>query len=98
MNWKTWLLIGIVFLVAFSLLGWQLVPQVDGVIPQEEEIRGRQELQVVFSRSMDPESVLDHIRLDPAYDGEFIWSEDASVLTFIPLSSWPSGSTVILEI
>jgi Tol biopolymer transport system component len=98
MNWKTWLLIGIAFLVAFSLLGWQLVPQVDGVIPQEEEIRGRQELQVVFSRSMDPESVLDHIRLDPAYDGEFIWSEDASVLTFIPQSSWPSGSTVILEI
>lgn len=98
MNWKTWLLIGIAVLVAGILLGWQLVPQVDAVIPLEGEIKGRGEIQVIFSRSMDPGSVQEHIRLDPAYDGEYIWNEDASMLTFIPQSSWPSGSTVVLEI
>lgn len=50
------------------------------------------ELRLTFSRAMDPESVAEHLTIQPEVPGETSWQ--GSTLTFRPEEPWPNGATV----
>jgi Tol biopolymer transport system component len=93
------LLIALV-LIAGGLAYWQLSPEVQEISPQPQDgpLYGLQFLQIEFSRAMDPDSVEDHLILDPDLSGSLTWNPDQTVFTFTPESSWPSGETISLNL
>ena len=98
MNWKTWIILGVVVLLLCGLVAWQIAPRGVLLEPAEIELHGRQPLIIGFSRSMNTASVEDQFNLLPHQTGKIIWNETSDQLSFTPNSSWPAGTSVLLEI
>ena len=98
MNWRTGILIALGLLVAGLLIGWQLLPEVDAVSPPEGEIQGQQALSIQFNRSMNPQTVEEHMEITPAYEGEISWDSEHQLMTFTPRNIWPSGEIVFMRL
>jgi hypothetical protein len=45
---------------------------------------------------MNPVSVINHLKIEPAQEGECNW--DKNILTFTPDQSWPSGQEIIVHL
>ena len=53
-------------------------------------------IRLVFSKPMQPDSVEQHLSIQPDRSGKYTW--EGRVLTFTPAKPWPSGATVSVEI
>ena len=98
MNWKTWIILGVVILLLCLIVAWQLSPRVILLEPVEEELHGRQPVTISFNRSMDPISVQENLSLIPSQDGEITWNEALDQFYFTPNKSWPAGTSLLIEI
>ncbi|MCJ7734759.1 MAG: Ig-like domain-containing protein, partial [Anaerolineales bacterium] len=98
MNWKTWFFLGVGLVVISLLIGWQMAPRVEEIKPSTGDLHGRQPIQVSFSRPMKPTSFETHLILSPSMAGVLTWNDDATLLTFTPNKTWPSGETAAVQI
>ena len=96
-------IIAIVILLALSGTGlavsaWVMRPRLLEVfpLPGAENVSAASPIRLGFSRSMQTESVIQHLNIEPPMQGEFSW--DKNVLTFLPSHSWPGGQEIRLSI
>lgn len=58
-------------------------------------IHPKANLRLTFSRQMNHDAVLDHLRFTPPIDGDFSW--EGKTLIFTPEGGWPSGVQIQVE-
>ncbi|MDZ7843425.1 MAG: hypothetical protein U5K99_01260 [Anaerolineales bacterium] len=85
-------------LVCLSAAAWLLSPQVSGFHPREGTLRGRQPVEVQFSRAMVPDSVRAHFSLTPEIPGSITWNNDRDRFLFVPKEPWSSGTSVVFTL
>jgi hypothetical protein len=59
---------------------------------------GRTELRILFSRSVSPKSLREHISLSPAMEGAWSREETEGLVRFTPLEPWKQGQRYELRI
>lgn len=82
-------------LVASGVVLWLSLPRVVEVSPADGAVDapGNVELRIRFSRPMQPQSVLDHLTIQPPAPGKFVW-ESNQLLVFTPEQPWLPGATI----
>jgi hypothetical protein len=85
----------VVGLVAFA---WIKRPKLIEVHPPNGamNIPVTSQVRMEFSRPMDFETVVSHLRFEPAVDGSFNWEKNT--LNFFPDTSWPGGQEINLSL
>lgn len=90
----------VVALIGLSLiLGyWWSQPRLRSVSPADGsvDISASTPLRLVFSRSLQTDSVAERLTIIPEMSGTFTWQGNA--LTFTPDEPWPAGTTVQVEL
>jgi Tol biopolymer transport system component len=73
-------------------------PRIQSYLPLNEssQVPASASISITFSQRMDPESVEDHLQIDPAIDAAITWSENTLVLEHD--DSWPQGATVTVTV
>jgi Tol biopolymer transport system component len=96
---KTRIIIAVITLVLLVLVGmvalaWLMRPRLMDVHPTAgaEAVPVTAQISLEFSRPMNEESVVKHLKIEPAIEGEYSW--DQNMLLFIPKQSWPSGQMI----
>lgn len=84
------LALGLVGLVAF----WFGTPRLQNFSPQDGslDVSTSAALRLTFSRSMRPDSVLEHLKFEPSVPGSFNWQ--GRTLVFTPDQRWPAGEVI----
>lgn len=94
------IVIALILLVAAGtvIFAWNARPRLVETYPAAGAVNvpATVALRLVFSRAMNPETVSEHLQIEPAIDGKFTW--DQNVLTFTPTQAWPSGQVVKLSL
>lgn len=98
MNWKTVLILGVIFIIGGGIAGVTLAPGSPELLLQNEILSGTQFVQLKFSRSMDSDSVADGLNFNPPQDVSLEWNPAGDLLTITPRNPWPAGSTVVLNL
>jgi Tol biopolymer transport system component len=82
-------------LVAYA---WVMRPKLVDTFPQggAADVPVTSQIRLIFSRPMNPVSVINHLKIEPAQEGEYNW--DKNILTFTPDQSWPSGQEIIVHL
>jgi Tol biopolymer transport system component len=91
--------IGVVgLLVGLLIAAVVLAPRVTHISPDPGATRvsALASVHIAFSRPMDQQSAGDHLRIDPAQQGEISWQ--GNTLIFKPAQPWPTGSQVSVEL
>lgn len=80
--------------VTLVIFAWNTRPQLIEFSPHDGAINipATTPIRLVFSRSMQQEMVNEHIKIEPAIAGHFLW--DDTSLTFTPEQPWPDGETI----
>jgi Tol biopolymer transport system component len=88
------LILGVVVALATGLFYQFAAPRLEAVEPStgSAEVPAGASLRMTFSRTMQPESVLERLNITPEVNGEFRW--EGQTLTFVPASGWPGGRTI----
>jgi len=93
-------LITFVLLVAAGMVfyTWNSRPRLIEIYPTAGAINvpATSPIRVVFSRSMQTESVSAHLKIEPAIRGTFSW--DNNILTFTPEQAWPGGQEISVSL
>jgi len=86
--------IAVVILVGLVLLVRANQPSLVAVSPSagESHIPDSSPIELIFSTSMQPESVESNLIIQPGLQGSFSWDDNS--LTFTPLELWPSGEQI----
>ena len=61
-------------------------------MPGEANVAATSPIRLEFSSMMEPESVRERLKIEPAMEGSFSW--DGNIMTFIPDNPWPSGQEI----
>jgi Tol biopolymer transport system component len=77
---------------------WTGRPQLLELYPPAgaEQVPVTSPIRLEFSRSMKPETVISHLKFEPAMGGEFSW--DKNTLTFTPDKAWPNEQEISLQL
>ena len=92
------LLLIVILALAAGLVYLFAIPQIDAVEPADgtSRIHPGTDLRITFSRQMNPQSVLDHLKISPPTDGDLIW--EGKTLIFRPRGGWQNGIEVLVEL
>lgn len=73
-------------------------PRIQSYSPLNEssQVPASASISITFNQRMEPESVEDHLQIDPAIDAAITWSENTLVLEHD--DPWPKGSTVTITV
>lgn len=94
------IILGVIVLLA-SVGGTALLlrPEVVSTSPQAAPggLPNTSTIEIIFSRRMQPESVIERLTISPAIEVKSVWEDQT--LRLIPMEAWPSGAevTVTLE-
>jgi dipeptidyl aminopeptidase/acylaminoacyl peptidase len=94
-----WVLTVLLLLAIAGVLAYNnLAPEVVAFSPQEslEYYPRNTEIEITFSRPMDPDSVRSRLSILPAVAGNFTWEDET--LRFTPSVPWESGSEVTVHL
>lgn len=85
---------GLILIVVVFLGVWSLRPAVVGVSPMDEAVNQPRQVSITisFSHSMQAESVLERLQIEPAMEGAFRWED--KTLIFVPAEGWGKGETI----
>jgi hypothetical protein len=96
----------VVILIAFVLIvaggmvfyAWNYRPRLIEIYPQagDMNVSATSPIRLVFSRSMETETVTTRLKIEPAIEGTFSW--DKNTLTFTPSQAWPGGQVINLSV
>ena len=80
------------------LYAWNSRPRLIEVYPQAGAVNvpATSPIRLDFSRSMQTESVSEHLKIDPAIGGTFSW--DKNILTFTLDQPWPGGREITVSL
>ncbi len=80
------------------IYAWVMRPKLIDIYPQvgAADVPVTSQIRLVFSQPMNPDSVISHLIVEPAQEGEYNWNKN--ILTFTPLESWPNGQEIRLHI
>lgn len=97
---RLWILL-LLLLVVLGLTGailWFNIPRLVAFNPADGslDVSGSERIQLNFSRSMQPETVYERLKIDPEVPGDYTWQ--GRNLVFTPQTPWPSGVTVQLNL
>src|SRR4030066_698303 len=92
------ILLVVVVAIGMGMYAWVNRPQLMEIYPDfgAADVAVTSPLRLVFSRSMQPETVTERLQIEPTIDGSFSW--DKNVLTFTPESTWPCGRPFTLSL
>jgi Tol biopolymer transport system component len=101
MKVRAWITIVILFLlvvVGIGFYGWKMRPQLIDIYPRSgaADVPVIAPIRLVFSRSMQPETVNTNLKIEPVIEGSFSW--DKNILTFTPDQPWPGGQEITLRL
>jgi hypothetical protein len=89
-----------VVLVAAGMVyyAWKSKPRLIEINPQAGagHVSAAASIRLVFSRSMNRETISERLNIEPAVGGTFNWDEN--ILTFTPDEAWPDGQEVNLRL
>jgi Tol biopolymer transport system component len=92
--------IALILLVAVGtiMFAWKTRPRLVETYPTAGAVNvpATTAIRLVFSGAMNPETVSDHLQIEPAIEGKFTW--DQNVLIFTPAQAWPAGQVVKLTL
>ena len=83
-----------------GLVYWLGVPRLQDFSPADgaSALPAGTQIRLTFSQSMQPETVIQRLEIDPARPGGFTWEESSSqpdrILVFTPEQPWDAGVTV----
>lgn len=91
----------VVLAVAGTLVYWWGLPEVVAFSPPDgsSDVRAASEIRLLFSKPMQPGSVLERLSIQPSTPGRFVWQDQDRALSFIPDQPWQAGTSiqVVLE-
>jgi hypothetical protein len=99
---RTRLRLLLVTLLGLAIIGtvayWWGIPRLLTISPPDKAaaIRAGSEVWLEFSRPMQPDSVIERLKLDPPTTGKFTWQ--GNTLVFQPDQPWKAGSTVSVRL
>ncbi len=100
---KTRVALAVIILILFVTAGtvlfaWNARPRLVEIYPQAGAVNvpATTAIRLVFSGEMNPETVSDHLQIEPATEGKYTW--DQNVLTFTPAQAWSAGQEVKLSL
>lgn len=85
----------ILLIIAAAVTFFLLIPKVETYGPSQTGTLqpNTAAVEIVFTRPMQAESVLENLSISPEIQGEYSWL-DEKTLQFIPTKGWPSGAQV----
>jgi hypothetical protein len=85
------LVAGFVLALAAILLFQFTSPRLLSVEPAADSLNvpSRSSLRLAFSRQMQPDSIIQRLRIQPEVEGDFTW--EGRTLVFTPSNGWPDG-------
>jgi Tol biopolymer transport system component len=80
------------------LTAWNKKPRLVEIYPKSGAINvpATTSIKLVFSGTMKPETVSQHLTIEPAINGKYTW--DKNILIFTPEQAWPAGQEVKLSL
>jgi len=90
----TALLVLALLLVISVAIGWKAAPRLVETYPAFEAnpVPAQTSLRLTFSQPLAPDSVAEHLQIEPARTGSITW--EGSSLVFTPDEPWPFGSEI----
>ncbi|MBP1694277.1 MAG: hypothetical protein H6Q37_2160 [Chloroflexi bacterium] len=97
---RNWIL-PLAVLVLAAIAGavyWLSTPRLSGFAPQNNalDVPAGTELRLTFSRAMQPDDVIQRLKIDPPTPGKYRW--EGNTLVFTPVQSWEAGTTVQVKL
>ena len=97
---RNWILL-LTLLILAALAGavyWLGTPRLNGFAPQNNalDVPVGAELRLTFSRAMQPNDVVQRLKIDPATPGKYHW--EGNTLVFTPVQPWEVGTTVQVKL
>jgi Tol biopolymer transport system component len=92
------LVLVLLVLAGLVIFAWVIRPKLISVYPDagEVEVPVTSQIRLEFSQPMMHASVINHLKIEPAQDGEYSWDEN--MLTFTPDQSWPNGQEINISL
>jgi len=91
-------LAGILLAAALMLVYWLGAPRLLSVSPADGDsgVPASTAVELNFSRSMQVDTVIQRLSIEPQVPGAFAWLEDT--LVFSPNDPWPAGETIKVQL
>lgn len=99
MNLRRIILFSVIALLAVAgIVVVLLLPKIEAVGPETLPggLPNDTSIEIVFTRRMDRESVLDQLTISPEIEVKSVWDEHT--LRLIPMEAWPSGAKVEISL
>ena len=88
----------LIILIGTVAYAWVMRPKLIDEYPNAGavEVPVTTQIRLVFSQSMNYESVISHLKIEPTQEGEYHWDENT--LYFTPDQPWPSGHEILVSL